>query len=77
MLNLHSDGCIVSNMSVKAYDVTVIGKCDHTKFLRAVITLDAESADDAKSFVETWLKIPQTKIPQTMVIGVAESIVTR
>ena len=71
MLNLHTDGCIVSNMPVKAYDVTVIGKCDHTKISRAVITLDAESANAAKCFVETWLKIPQTTV-----IGVAESIVT-
>ena len=57
-----ADGCVNPNIKTKRYDVTIVGKCEHTKIRGAVITLDAETAADAVSFVQTWLRIPQTHV---------------
>jgi hypothetical protein len=56
----HADGCVKANISTKRYNVTVVGNCQHTRIRQALITLDAETAADAVTFVQTWLRIPQT-----------------
>ena len=62
------DGCVLSNIATKTYDVTVVGRCEHTKVRKAVITVDAQTAADAVSFVQTWLRIPLTHV-QDVTLG--------
>jgi hypothetical protein len=69
MLNYADDGCILGNIPTKTYNVTVVGRCEHTKIRKAVITLDAETAADAVSFVQTWLRIPLTHVHDVTLEG--------
>jgi hypothetical protein len=56
------DGCVKPNIPTRPYRVILAPKCEHTHILGAAIDVRGTSAEEAKSYVEKWLNIPQNHV---------------
>jgi phosphatidylserine decarboxylase len=45
------DGCVIPNIRIRNYRVTLIARCEHAKIRALAVTVAAASADSAEQFV--------------------------